>query len=303
MTEKDIQNQKKKQKIEEVVRQFAQKAAAMDIESNVPLDDKQTKLLKQIHVLAINRALNVPEVLRDPRKIVYYANDELKIGLAAILMTYVLQHHLTKAKYTEDFFLEHIVVYTNKEGTVKHIDLDEVEEKVFIEALYDEIVYDWIIYRSPGSRGIRALSDEKTFNQGLKNFAAGLSPISEFSRFQRKYFEEKQKKTKDDRESAQRAFRNQFVQQVAQAAAKQLLKTQDPMDLAKVLFASKDYETEIQNLLGDMPINHEIEKMSKKFSETLAIEDKTKDSEVLRFEEQEIEMPKLISKKERNKTR
>ena len=290
MTEKDIQNQKKKQKIEEVVRQFAQKAAAMDIESNVPLDDKQTKLLKQIHVLAINRALNVPEVLRDPRKI-------------AILMTYVLQHHLTKAKYTEDFFLEHIVVYTNKEGTVKHIDLDEVEEKVFSEALYDEIVYDWIIYRSPGSRGIRALSDEKTFNQGLKNFAAGLSPISEFSRFQRKYFEEKQKKTKDDRESAQRAFRNQFVQQVAQAAAKQLLKTQDPMDLAKVLFASKDYETEIQNLLGDMPINREIEKMSKKFSETLAIEDKTKDSEVLRFEEQEIEMPKLISSKERNKTR
>ena len=43
--------------------------------------------------------------------------------------------------------------------------------------------------------------------------------------------------------------------------------------------------------------------MSKKFAETLAIEDKTKDSEVLRCEEQEIEMPKLISSKERNKTR
>ncbi len=270
---------KKQQKIQEVVRQFALKAAAMNIESNIALTNKQLNLLKQIHVLAINRALCVPEVMRDPRKIVYYANDELKLGLAAILMTHVLINHLSKAKYTEDFFLEHISVYTNPEGTIKRVDLQDVEDKIFKASITDEIVYDWMIYRAPGSRGIRALSDEKTFAQGLKNFASGLSPVSEFSRFQRKYFEEKQKKTKDDRESAQKAFRNTFVQQVAAAAAKQLLASKDPTELAKLLFASKDYEAEIQNMLSDMPINAEIENLTQKLKESYpALEDKTSDS-------------------------
>ena len=191
MQQQDIQT-KKQQKIEEVVRAFAKKAADMDIKSNVPLNQKQINLLKQIHVLAINRALSVPEVMRDPRKISYYANDELKMGFIAVLMTHVLQNHLSKAKYTEDFFLQNVVIYTNQEGTEKHVDLDDVEEKIVQDALVDEVVYDWLIYRAPGSRGIRALSDEKTEAQGLKNFASGLSPISEFSRFERKYFEEKQ---------------------------------------------------------------------------------------------------------------
>lgn len=254
---------KKKQKIEEVAHAFAKKAADMDIASNVPLTSKQLSLLRQIHVLAINRALSVPEVMRDPRKITYVANSELKLGFIAVLMTHVLTNHLAKAKYTEDFFFENIAVYADTTGTVKHVDLTDVEEKIVQGALTDEVVYDWIIYRSPGSRGIRALSDEKTEAQGLKNFASGLSPVSEFSRFERKYFEEKQKTAKENRESAQRAFRSGFVRQVAEAAAKELLKTQNPMDMAKLLFATKDYEQEIQNMLADLPMSKQIENLAK----------------------------------------
>lgn len=265
MQDTTIQDIKKKQKIEEVARSFAKKAADMDIQSNLLLSDKQRALLKQIHVLAINRALSLPEVMRDPRKITYVANTELKLGLIAVLMTHVLTNHLSQAKYTEDFFFENIIVYADQAGTVKHVDFNDVEEKVVQSSLKDEIVYDWIIYRSPGSRGIRALSDEKTEAQGLKNFATGLSPVSEFSRFQRRYFEEKQKTVKENRENAQRAFRSGFVRQVAEAAAKQLLKTQNPMDMAKLLFATKDYEKEIQNMLSDLPIHEQIENMQKDF--------------------------------------
>ena len=271
MLPQDIKT-KKQQKIEEVVRAFAKKAADMDIESNIPLNKKQINLLKQIHVLAVNRALSVPEVMRDPRKISYYASNELKLGFVAVLMTHVLKNHLSKAKYTEDFFMQNIVIYTDKDGTVKHIDLNDVEEKIVKNSLIDEIVYDWLIYRAPGSRGIRALSDEKTEAQGLKNFASGLSPVSEFSRFERKYFEEKQKTAKENRENTQRAFRAGFVRQVAEAAAKELLKTQNPMDMAKLLFATKDYETEIQNLLEDLPIHDQIEKMEKDFENLPALE-------------------------------
>ena len=119
------------------------------------------------------------------------------------------------------------------------------------------------------------MSDEKTEAQGIKNFASGLSPISEFSRFERKYFEEKQKTSKENRENAQRAFRAGFVRQVAEAAAKELLKTQKPMELAKLLFATKDYEAEIQNLLEDMPIHEQIEKMEKDFEDLPALPNKT----------------------------
>ena len=65
------------------------------------------------------------------------------------------------------------------------------------------------------------------------------------------------------------------MRQVAEAAAKELLKTQKPMDLAKLLFATKDYESEIQNLLEDMPIHKEIEKMEKDFENLPALIDNT----------------------------
>ena len=298
MSQNISQTNKKQQKVEEVIRQFAQKCANMDIQSNIALTQKQITLLKQLHVLGINRALALPEVMRDPRKIVYYANDELKLGLVAILMTHVLNNHLSKAKYTEDFFLEHLTVYTNKQGTVKYIDLIDIEDKIFQSALYDEIVYDWIIYRSPGSRGIKALSDEKTESLGLEGFSRGLSPVSEFSRFERKYFETKQKKTKEDRESAQRAFRNTFVKQVAQEAAKQLLKTQDPMSLAKLLFATKDYEAEIQNLLDDMPINKKIKDLTQNYMDFEQIENKSNDKKL--HKQSRKENLYALDKKEQN---
>ncbi|MBP5615841.1 MAG: hypothetical protein J6X42_04765 [Alphaproteobacteria bacterium] len=266
MSGSGMDDSKKQQKIEEVLKQFAQKSADMEIESNIFLDEKQVRLLKQIHVLAINRALHVAEVRHDPRKIVYYANDELKLGLAAILMTHVLINHMSSAKYTEDFFLEHIVVYTDPSGHVKHVDLTDIEQKVFNGAMTDEIVYDWIIYRSPESRGIRALSDEKTEAQGIEGFSRGMSPVSEFSRFERKYYEKVRKKAKDDRQHTQQAFRSAFVREIAQAAAKQLLDSQDPMTMAKLLFATKDYEKDIEKLLQDLPVNREIDDLSKQWA-------------------------------------
>ena len=306
MQNKSIQDFKKQQKIEEVARAFAKKAADMEIASNVPLTNKQLNLLKQIHVLAINRALSVPEVMRDPRKITYVANTELKLGFIAVLMTHVLTNHMAKAKYTEDFFFENIAVYADSTGTIKHIDLTDVEEKIVQGALTDEVVYDWIIYRSPGSRGIRALSDEKTEAQGLKNFATGLSPVSEFSRFERKYFEEKQKTAKENRENAQRAFRSGFVRQVAEAAAKQLLKTQNPMDMAKLLFATKDYEKEIQNMLSDLPIHKQIENMAKDVENLPMLEDQTKKRSKKKHYHKPKALPepiKLIEQKQFSKER
>ncbi|MBQ7660340.1 MAG: hypothetical protein IJS26_06380 [Alphaproteobacteria bacterium] len=258
----------KQERIKQIVQEFALKAANMDIKTNLALTKHQLDLLKKIHVLAVNRALSVPEVSKDPRKISYYANKELKIGVVSLLMTHVLINHLSSAKYTEEFLFENIMVYT--EDSFKYIKLENIEEKIFKNAIYDEIVFDFIIYRTPGNRGIKSLSDEKTFSQGLKNFYKGMSPVSEFSRFERKYFEEKQAKKKNSIESAQTAFRNSFVQKVAEAVAKQLLEKQDATEIAKQLFVNKDYQKEIEKIISDMPLFEQIEKIENKTSRELA---------------------------------
>ncbi len=297
MTDLLINRQPDRQKkIKEVVEQFAQKTANMDIVTNLPLTHHQLQLLKQIHVLAVNCALNVPEVLRDPRKISYYANQELKLGVAALLMTHVLVNHLSKAKYTEEFIVEHLAVYTNTEGTQKRVDLTEIEEKIFKAAIYDEIVFDWIIYRTPGNRGIKSLSDEKTFAQGLKNFYKGSSPISEFARFERKYFEEKQAKKKNDKESAQKAFRNTFVQQVAQAVAKEILQKQDPMIIAQSLFSdqNKNYEAEIENILNQMAIPSNLENENTSQSKDLSLFDPSLQN-TLQQKEQDADLLEIMA--------
>jgi len=263
------QEQIKQKRIKQIIQEFALKAANMDIKTNLALTKHQLDLLKKIHVLAVNRALSVPEVLKDPRKISYYANKELKTGVVALLMAHVLINHLSSAKYTEEFLFENITVYTQSDGLAKCVELQNIEEKIFKNAIYDEIVFDYIIYRTPSSRGIKTLSDEKTFSQGLKNFYKGLSPVSEFSRFERKYFEEKQAKKKNSIESAQTAFRNSFVQKVAEEVAKQLLEKQDANEIAKQLFLSKDYQKEIEKIISDMPLFEQIEKVENKTSQEL----------------------------------
>ena len=270
-----FREQKKLRKQEKIVLNFAEKCAAMKIKSNMPLSDEQLLLLQKIHILAINCALAMPEVIHDPRKISYMANEELRIALAAILLTHALINHLSKAKYTKEFFKWNIEIYTNSEGTEKHIDFMETEENIVTAAIYDEVVYDWMIYRAPGGRGIKALSDEKTFSQGLENFYRGFSPISEFSRFERKLFEFRQKKLLEQKESAQQTFRNTIVQQVAQEAAKQLLQQNDPMELAKALFATTDYENAINQLLNNQQFSPEIGDIMRNPNNLLQLEDNT----------------------------
>ena len=260
----NLQNNNRHQQIEKVVREWAERCACMDIKTNVQLSPEQINLLKKLHILAINFALTQPESQRDPRKISYMANDELKTGLTAILLTYVLTNSLSKSKYTKEYIFKNIVVWTEDDGSAKHIDFSGIEHYIAQDAVFAEIIYDWILYRSPEGRGINTLSDEKTHFQGLNNFKRGMSPISEFSRFERKLFESKQKKMQEQKEATQQAFRDSFVQQVAIAAAKQMLEKGDAMQMAHQLFASADYSQEIENLLSNQTVKAAIEQYNEK---------------------------------------
>ena len=259
---KITEDARKYQKIEAVLLDWALKCADMDIKSNVQMPPEKIDLLKKIHVLSINYALTLPEVQRDPRKISYMANEELKMGLAAILLSHVLTHSLSKARYTREYLFNNIFVYVEDDGSAKHVNFAGIEHSIVQDAIYPEIVYDWIIYRQPDGRKINALSDEKTHYQGLKNFQRGLSPISEFSRFERKLFEDRQKKIQDQKEATQQAFRDSFVQQIAIATAKQLMENSDPIQIANQLFAAEDYAKAIENILSNQSVNGKLKPFS-----------------------------------------
>lgn len=275
----------KYKQIEKVFRDWALKCADMDIRSNVALTPEQIKLLKKLHILAINFAITQPEVQRDPRKISYMANDELRIGLTAIILTRALTDNLSKAKYTREYIYKNISVYTEEDGSAKNVIFSGIEHSIVQDAIFDEIVYDWIVYRQPEGRKINALSDEKTHFQGLSNFQRGMSPISEFSRFERKLFENRQKKLQEQKEETQQAFRNSFVQQIAIATAKQLLESNNPLQMAQQIFASEDYAKAIENILSNQKINNAGE-----LQNHLRLEDFSKSAEKLPLSRSDEEM-------------
>lgn len=278
----------KHQQIEKVVRDWALKCAEMDIKSNVELSPEQINLLKKIHILAINFAISQPEAQRDPRKISYIANDELRTGLTAIILTRALTDGLSKAKYTKEYIYKNTAVFVEENGTVKNIVFNDIEHSIVQDAIFEEIVYDWIIYRQPEGRKINALSDEKTHYQGLNNFKRGFSPISEFSRFERKLFEDRQKKLLNQKEETRQAFRNSFVQQIAIATAQQLMATGNPLQMAQQLFASEDYTKEIENILSNQKFNLPLDIQTP--TNTLQLEDLSKSAEKLPLSRTEDEM-------------
>ena len=82
--------------------------------------------------------------------------------------------------------------------------------------LIEEIVDDWILYRDVAGDGIHALVDRKTALQGLVSYSRGGSPVYEFSRFYRKFMEDKIAKKKqsqnDFKKMAMKALSEQLIQ-------------------------------------------------------------------------------------------
>ena len=249
--------------IDDRIREIIDKASNASILSNILLDTEQLELLHRLNVFCVSQVLDDIETLKDPRKIIYKSNQEMKIALLALCLTRALTNHRSKQKYTKEFFERNINILSDADGT-KNVDFGQIEEAEADKALNDEIVFDWMIYRDRHGRGINALIDEKTFSCGLEDFNQGGDPVYEFARFQRKYFEHKHRKELSGRESAQEAFRNTIIQQAAVEIDKQqMLAGQNPMELVNLLFDAKDYGQAIaQMLTPPAPLPPQIENLS-----------------------------------------
>lgn len=224
------------------------KAIEVEFESNVKFTYKQLDLLQELNTFCATQVANDPEVLRDPKKIIYKTNQEMHLALTALCLSQALIDSHSRKSENKEFFLENISVSSSDEGT-KILNFGLISPERAQAAVNEEFIYDWIIYRDKDGRGISALMDHKTHLNRLTDYLRGGDPLYEFARFQRKYAEQKYLKEDHAKESAQEAFRNTMVQAVAAEITKQqLLEGKNPLDLVNLLFSTENFEEAIHKL-------------------------------------------------------
>ena len=201
------------------------------IETSVELEEDQRDALVNLNQYCVASALQNPEVVKRPLKVVYKANEGFKQALVALCLAGALVNPRRKLRENKEFFIDNINIF-QRPGNVKFIDFGNISPESVQAAVYWEIVEDWKLYNDRERGGIKALVDEKTNLTGLDNYVRGGDPIYEFARFHRKYAEKTNKQAEQSKIAAEDAFRNAVVQSVASEVAKQqLLEGKNPLDI------------------------------------------------------------------------
>lgn len=231
--------------------------------SNIPLNDNEANLLYQLGHFAVMQMEDDVEVLRDPRKIFYKSDEELKVGLVALGLAVALTKQFSCKLYNKEFFEDNIKIDRQKVGSLKKIDFGNIDREMLTDILNENLIFDWMVYRDNKGRGIMGLADYKSIDlEGDADFRRGGTPAYEFARFERKYYKYTREKLGHQKDDMQDAFRRVF----AEEAAKQLASQINSVEFAAKLFSSNDSAKEITNMLKTISDR----------SETLKIEYKSK---------------------------
>lgn len=230
MDEQNTQNPEEKRAIRDV-REMIELAFSAIIETSPPLEDDQIDALDNLSQYCVSAALQTPEVIRHPLKVVYKANEEMKDALVAICLSYSLINPRRKLSESKDFFSDNITIFQHP-GNIKFVDFGRILPSTVQAAIDWDIVEDWKLYHDKECGGIRALVDEKTNLTGLENYVSGGDRSYEFARFQRKYTEKSNAQEQKSKIAAEDAFRNAVMQSVAtEVTRQQLLEGKNPMDI------------------------------------------------------------------------
>lgn len=186
------------------------------IQMSVFLTPERLELLQKLNSFAHYQAAHDYEVQCMPAKSIYKVNEELKLALVALMTTCSMLDPKRDGAETEKFFEKEIKII-QKNSTLKYIDFGKIRPFLIQNFLIPEIVDDWILYRDVAGDGIHALVDRKTSLQGLPAYSRGGTPVYEFSRFYRKFMEDKiskKQKVQDDfKKIAMKSLTEQVIQQ------------------------------------------------------------------------------------------
>ena len=236
-------------KLEKIREDLLNEAINCRVISNVLLSDDEANLLYQLGCFAVMQVEDDVEFLKDPRKVFYKSDEELKIGLVALGLAVALTKHFSRKLYNKEFFEGNIKIDRQKSGEVKKIDFGNISRELLDDMLDENLIFDWMVYRDNKGRGIMGLADYKGIDlEDDTNFRRGGTPVYEFARFERKYYKYMRGKVSRQKDDMQDAFRRVF----AEAVAKQLASQMDPVEFTAKLFSSQDPAKEIENMLKSM---------------------------------------------------
>lgn len=230
-------------------------AMECQIDSNIPLSEEDKNLLDQLNQFAVMQVEDDAEVLRDPRKIFYKADEELKIGLVGLCLAIALTKHYSHKVYSREFLADNIRIENKHPGDIKRIDFGNIDEELVADILEEGLIFDWMVYRDNKGRGIMGLADYKGVDlEADSEFRRGGTPVYEFARFERKYYKYMREKARRQKDNMQDAFRKVF----AEEAARQLVKQINPVEFAAKLFSGGDSTKEIANMLKSIENKSEV---------------------------------------------
>ena len=202
---------------------FVNKAISLPLEIEPEINEQTQKQLYRLHLFCCQQIVHNPEVRRNPLVLGFRALEEMHLALVGILTTFRLVHPECPYSWNDSFFSGHIVTHKGPDGHTFIKFKHPLTADIINQAITEELITDWMIYRAYDHNGIRTLTDVKNNLLDVPNFKRGGKPSAEFSRFERKMQEQRNRKKVAQDDALELELRKTLVQNVAQQAVEQLL--------------------------------------------------------------------------------
>lgn len=206
-----------------LISDFVNKAISQPLEIIPKLSQDVEKQLYRLHLFCCQQAVHNPEIRHNPLILGYRALEEMHMALVGILVSYRLIHPECPYSWSEKTLNQSLLTHKGPDGhsIVKFPTFLPTE--ILNAAITEEMITDWLIYRAHDNNGIRTLMDIKNNLLDLPNFQRGGNPCAEFSRFERKLQEKRNKKQEIQTDALELELRKTIVQSVAQEAVAQMI--------------------------------------------------------------------------------
>lgn len=223
-----------------VIQDFVEKAIEKPITIKPEVNEETLAQLHRLHIYCCQRVINLKEIRQNPLMLPFQAIMEMKLALVAIMISYRLTTPSAPYKWSRDFFEKNIIADKDQNGgtVLKFVGVDGTSLN---NAIHQDIITDWMVYRTYDGDGIRTLMDTKNNLIRLPEYTRGGHPAAEFSRFQRKWAEHINRKEQKRNETLDLEFRKTLITKVAEQTANELLESGlSSEELLQKLYTSKD---------------------------------------------------------------
>ena len=204
---------------------FVNKAVSLPLEISPDVSPEVERQLYRLHLFCCQQIIHQPEVRHNPLVLGFRALEEMHMALVAVFVTYRLIHPECPYSWSKEFFERCILTHKGPDGHTIVKFKKPIPEDIINAAISEDIVTDWLIYRAYDHAGIRTLRDIKNNLLDIPNFLHGGNPVSEFSRFERKMQEKRNKKQERMNEVLETEFRKTLVKSAAEQAVAQMIES------------------------------------------------------------------------------